>query len=270
MIIVVGGQKGGTGKTTIATNIAVMRAREGRNVLLYDLDPLMLATLWASQRDKDKSLPKINSIHKVLGQINIGVVIRNELQALQSKYQDIIVDARRVDETLRAALSLANLAIFPINPSGIDMWTFDTLSNLVNGTQSCNKTFKARVLFNGVYTNPGAAKKHIEECDDFLSEFDNLTRFDSFLSWRAAVQDAPGEGMAIVEYKPVDLKAIREIESVYEEALSTVRKSEPAQSVLRLPPSLHQKLKEIAFITKDTVSNIGFRALTEYIKTLEK
>ncbi|MFP3027328.1 MAG: division plane positioning ATPase MipZ [Wolbachia sp.] len=31
MIIVVGGQKGGTGKTTIATNIAVMRAREGRN-----------------------------------------------------------------------------------------------------------------------------------------------------------------------------------------------------------------------------------------------
>ncbi|QUI60415.1 hypothetical protein JKF54_06025 [Wolbachia endosymbiont of Spodoptera picta] len=32
MIIVVGGQKGGTGKTTIATNIAVMRAREGRNV----------------------------------------------------------------------------------------------------------------------------------------------------------------------------------------------------------------------------------------------
>ncbi|MFL3876349.1 hypothetical protein [Wolbachia endosymbiont of Trichogramma kaykai] len=123
------------------------------------------------------------------------------------------------------------------------MWKFDTLSNLVNGTQSCNKTFKARVLFNGVHTNPGAAKKHIEECG-FLSEFDNLTRLDSFLSWRAEVQDASGDSMAIFEYKPVDLKAIREIESVYEEALSTVRKSEPAQSVLRLPPSLHQKLRE--------------------------
>ncbi|WP_179945522.1 hypothetical protein [Wolbachia endosymbiont of Trichogramma pretiosum] len=57
----------------------------------------------------------------MLGKINVGVVIRNELQALQSKYQDIIVDARRADETLRSALSLANLTIFPINPSGIDM-----------------------------------------------------------------------------------------------------------------------------------------------------
>ncbi|WP_264730689.1 nucleotide-binding protein [Wolbachia endosymbiont (group B) of Episyrphus balteatus] len=268
MIIVVGGQKGGTGKTTIATNIAVMRAREGRNVLLYDLDPLMLATLWASQRDKDKSLPKINSIHKVLGQINIGVIIRNELQALQSKYQDIIVDARRADETLRAALSLANLAIFPILPSAPDMWTFNTLSNLVAGAQSCNKNFQARILLNRMNTNPVVTKTGIEECDAFLSCFDNLTRFDSFLSQRIAISRASRKGMGIVESD--DLKAIRKFESVYEEALSTVRKPGPAQSVLRLPPSLHQKLKEIAFITKDTVSNIGFRALTEYIKTLEK
>ena len=36
MIITVGGTKGGGGKTTIATNLAVMRARTGKDVLLID------------------------------------------------------------------------------------------------------------------------------------------------------------------------------------------------------------------------------------------
>ena len=39
MIILIGGEKGGTGKTTIATNLAALRAMAGRDVLLVDTDP---------------------------------------------------------------------------------------------------------------------------------------------------------------------------------------------------------------------------------------
>ena len=38
MIITVGGIKGGSGKSTVATNLAVLRARAGRDVLLVDAD----------------------------------------------------------------------------------------------------------------------------------------------------------------------------------------------------------------------------------------
>jgi MinD superfamily P-loop ATPase len=38
MILVAGGTKGGSGKTTIATTVAIMRAAEGRDVLLIDAD----------------------------------------------------------------------------------------------------------------------------------------------------------------------------------------------------------------------------------------
>ncbi len=76
------------------------------------------------------------------------------------------------------------------------------------------------MLLNKVNTNPVTAKKEIEECDDFLSDFDNLTRFDNFLSERIAVRRASNEGMATVEYKPVDLKATEEIKSIYKEVLS--------------------------------------------------
>ena len=38
MIYTLGGIKGGTGKTTIATNLAIMLSRAGRDVLLVDAD----------------------------------------------------------------------------------------------------------------------------------------------------------------------------------------------------------------------------------------
>lgn len=97
------------------------------------------------------------------------------------------------------------------------MWTFETLSNLVASAQ---RTLNAKVLLNRVSTNPATAKKEIEDCDDFLSDFDNLTRFDNFLSERIAVRRASNEGMATVEYKPADLKATEEIKSIYKEVLN--------------------------------------------------
>ncbi|MGL9725420.1 MAG: hypothetical protein ACR5KV_01470 [Wolbachia sp.] len=38
------------------------------------------------------------------------------------------------------------------------------------------KNFNAKMSLNKVNTNPVTAKKQIEKCDDFLSDFDNLTR----------------------------------------------------------------------------------------------
>lgn len=50
-----------------------------------------------------------------------------------------------------------------------------------------------------------------------------------------------------------------------------VKEREPKQRLtLRLSPDFCRKVKEIAFKTEDTVSNLGFKALTEYIKTLDK
>ncbi|GFR32295.1 ANK_REP_REGION domain-containing protein [Trichonephila clavata] len=139
-VIVVGGQKGGTGKTTIATNIATMRTIEGRDVYLYDLDPQSSALLWSSRRAENTDLPAVKSSQMVFDKrtINIGAVIENELKNLRGKHQDIIVDAGGADsEEFRAALLLADLVIFPIGPSACDMWTLPTLSELVSGAENC-------------------------------------------------------------------------------------------------------------------------------------
>lgn len=217
MIILVGGQKGGCGKTTIATNIALMRTLEGRNVHLYDIDHQEMASLWASLRDQDINLPVISSSQG----LQDGKVIKNDLTTLRSEYQDVVVDVGGGNnEALRAALLLADIVIFPIVPSGIDVWTFKVLNNLIAGARSCNKIFKARILLNRINTNPTRAKKIITKCDSFLSHFDNLTRLNSFLSQRAVVEDSSLEGLTIVEYKPADSKAIEEFKSIYKEVFS--------------------------------------------------
>jgi ABC-type Na+ transport system ATPase subunit NatA len=50
MIVAVLGEKGGTGKTTLATNLAGMRAAEGRDVLIIDADRQGSASYWAEKR----------------------------------------------------------------------------------------------------------------------------------------------------------------------------------------------------------------------------
>lgn len=228
MIIVVGGQKGGGGKTTTATNLATMFTRDGRDVHLFDIDPQRTATLWASRRDnnENKKLPRIGSSQKVLDNrtTNIGIVIRNELLAMIPRYQDIIVDAGGADNAaLRSALSLAEVAIFPIIPSEFDMWTFGTLSELITNAQTSPSKLCARVLLNKVNTNPSTAKTEVEECDDFLKDFENLSRFKNFLSERISVRRASGQGMATIEYRPSDAKAISEMQNVYKEILKNVQ-----------------------------------------------
>ncbi len=52
MIVLVGGEKGGTGKTTLAINLAALRAIRGRDVLLVDTDPQGSASGWVLTRDE--------------------------------------------------------------------------------------------------------------------------------------------------------------------------------------------------------------------------
>jgi len=50
-VIAVVCQKGGTGKTTIATELAVLAANEGLATVVMDIDPQASATIWADDRN---------------------------------------------------------------------------------------------------------------------------------------------------------------------------------------------------------------------------
>ena len=83
MIVLIGGEKGGTGKTTLATNLAQMRAARGRDVLLVDTDKQESASAWASLRAEEGIEPTITAVQK------LGKNITRDLLDLAKRYDDL-------------------------------------------------------------------------------------------------------------------------------------------------------------------------------------
>lgn len=124
MIIIVGGIKGGSGKTTVATNLAVIRASEGHDVLLVDADDQETATDFTVLRN-DKAVEGAGYTSIKL----TGSSVRTEILRLSKKYQDVIIDVGGRDTTSqRAALAVGNILLVPFVPRSFDIWTLEKLA----------------------------------------------------------------------------------------------------------------------------------------------
>ena len=134
MIIVVGGIKGGSGKTTIATNLAVIRSAENRDLLLIDADDQETATDFTILRnERTEGGAGYTSIKLA------GAAVRTQTQRLADKYQDIIIDTGGRDTTSqRAALTIADLLLVPFVPRSFDIWTLEKVGALVGEMQPAN------------------------------------------------------------------------------------------------------------------------------------
>lgn len=212
MIILIGGEKGGTGKTTIATNLAAMRIKS-RDTLLVDTDSQGSASNWTLLRDDNQITPRIPCIQK------FGRSIRQECKSLQEKYEDIIIDAGGRDSPeLRAALTIADITVCPLRPSQFDLWTLARMNSLVQEIkEEVNPKLKVWILINQAPTNPSV--KEVEEAKLIVGEreFEFLNIFNTVLFERIVFRKAAVTGGAIFEIDYQDAKATAELELLYKE-----------------------------------------------------
>jgi chromosome partitioning protein len=210
MIILIGGEKGGTGKTTLATNLAALRALAGRDVLLVDTDPQGSASYWAQCRDEENIKPRVACIQK------FGKGLQNEAQDLAHRYEDIIIDAGGRDSVeLRVALVVAERAYVPIQASQFDIWTLGRMDDLVNTAQGFNPDLMTWVVISRASTNPAVTE--VSEARGILSDFEHLSLTKSIIRDRIAYRKAARDGLCTSEMKPEDQKASQEINALYME-----------------------------------------------------
>lgn len=203
MIIVAGGIKGGSGKTTVATNLSILRMVEHRDVLLIDADDQETAsdfTVLRNERQPDGA--GYTSIKLT------GAAVRTETLRLAKKYPDIIIDTGGRDTTSqRAALTVADVLLVPFVPRSFDVWTIEKVAALVSEMRVANPKLQAFTFLNRADSrgadNDGAA--------DLLRETDALMFLDTPLGNRKAFGNAAAQGLAVPELKPQDLKATEEI-----------------------------------------------------------
>ncbi len=207
MIIVAGGIKGGSGKTTVATHLAVMRALAGRDVLLIDADDQETATDFTALRNE--RLPEGAGYTSIK---LTGASVRTETLRLTKKYDDIVIDTGGRDTTSqRAALTVADKLIVPFVPRSFDVWTLEKVANLVEEMRAANPRLQAYVFLN----RADPQGRDNDEAAELLREAGGLEFLDTPIGTRKAFGNAASQGLAVTELKQQDSKATQEINALF-------------------------------------------------------
>lgn len=208
MILVTGGIKGGSGKTTIATNLAVMLALEGRDVLLVDADDQRSSREFTDNRDETTG-GKLGYTCVEL----TGSKVQTQVKQLSEKYNAVVIDTGGRDTTSqRAALTVADILLVPFVPKFYDVATLERVDELVSLAKGLNPDLQAFSFLNRAYPRGNDN----DEAAELLKESVALFYLDAPVGDRKAFSNASAEGLAVLEHRPKDPKAIGEMQTLYQ------------------------------------------------------
>lgn len=209
MIFVSGGIKGGVGKTTLATNMAILLAAAGRDVLLVDADDQESATDFTVVRNE--ALADHGGAGYTAVQLH-GVAIRTDVLRMVTKYDDVVIDVGGRDSSgQRAALSIADIYAIPFLPASFDVWTLEKVAKLIQEARPFNEKLQTVCFLN----RADARGQDNEEAVTIARDIPGLTYIDAPLGNRKAFRSAASHGLAVTELKPPDPKAAAEMSALF-------------------------------------------------------
>jgi chromosome partitioning protein len=120
-IIAVGNLKGGTGKSTVAVNLACCLA-ESQAVSLVDADPQGTAAAWLKDGEANGTPRSLEVVSRPLTAAVGSEPWQAEMCARRHHYDRIVIDLPpQKGEAFQAALRVADLLIVPVTPSAVDL-----------------------------------------------------------------------------------------------------------------------------------------------------
>jgi chromosome partitioning protein len=193
------GQKGGTGKTTLALGLAVAAFRAGQIVAVIDLDPQASAANWKDRRAEEN--PAVVSAQSSR--------LKQTLSAAEEMNADIVIidtAGRNDDSALNAARS-SNLVLIPSRPTILELEALPAAADILRVAGSP----PAFVVLNGIH--PAATRQAIE-ARELVRESFGLMCAPPHLCHRAAYADAMATGRTPQELD-ADGKAAAELDALF-------------------------------------------------------
>jgi len=143
MIVALLNQKGGVGKTTLATHLAGELARWGQTAIMIDADPQCSALDWSQRREKAGA----KRLFSVIGLARETLHVEAPVLAKSADY--VVIDGPpRVAGLARSALLAADLVLIPVQPSPYDVWASDEMVRLVEEASVFRPRLKAAFVIN--------------------------------------------------------------------------------------------------------------------------
>jgi chromosome partitioning protein len=209
VILMVGGEKGGVGKTTLATHLVVARKAAGRTVVLVDADSQGTSSTWSDAR-KEKEVPQLPCVSLRGGKVHV------ELKELARHYEDVVIDTGGADsQEFRSALLAAHTLLMPLRPGSFDFWTLMKMQEVVSMADAFNEGLKAVICLSQV--PPSARERAKREAAEVLAEMPRFSLMDAMVVFRAAFNHCSGEGLVVSEMANRDAKACAELSFLHDE-----------------------------------------------------
>lgn len=191
-------QKGGVGKTTLATHIAGELAMRGLHVILLDADPQGSSLDW-TQRRSQQGLPRLFSA--------VGL-------ARETLHQEAPELARRADHIIiDGPPRIAERVLIPVQPSPYDVWASAEMVALIREAQVFRPALRAAFVINRRVSTTIIGR----EARQSLAE-QPLPALRSEIHQRIVFADSVAAGRLARETAP-DSAAAREIAALTDELL---------------------------------------------------
>jgi len=186
-VIAVAQQKGGSGKTMLAAQLAVALA-ESAKVAVLDIDPQGSLTIWGKLR---AAAPKAGA--KITCVATAGWRLTTELDKLKAAHDFVLIDTPPVIDTdARRAIRAADLVLIPLNPAPPDLWAAEGTLKL-----AAEEKRKTVLVFNRA---PAASRLRKRMEAEIAAR--RLLLLDASLANRAGYANAFADGLGVTEAGP--------------------------------------------------------------------
>lgn len=211
MVISTVSLKGGSGKTTIAINVAVQLACLKYRVAVIDADPNnQNAIKWSGFRPDE--LPTILTVS-----IPEAEALRKNIFRIKEEYDYVIIDGTpALAELTGVIMLLSDLVILPLKSSCWDVWAFaDKFLPKFRDVKSLKPDLEFRILRNAVQKRKLISREVIKLLDEY-----DLPIFKTAVGDRTSFEFTPMQGIGVVE--SVDKNAAFEIEQLTQEIIKVL------------------------------------------------
>ena len=209
-IIAVANTKGGVGKTTVALQLAIGRARQGKSVWLIDSDRQQTALTALAIRDSQGIEPVI-----ACAAYTDAAQMRAQIKHQKDKWDSIFIDVSGVDSSaLRTALAICDVLVVPFQPRSFDVWGLSQIGALITEVQDFRDTFPVLAFLNSA--DPQNSRDNVE-AEEALQDFPQMTFIDTPIRRRKSIANACGMGLGVDEIRPKDPKAIAEVRALLDQ-----------------------------------------------------
>ena len=208
MVISVINLKGGVGKTTIAINLAVSFAHQGKKICIIDTDKEQLSAVkWSGQRDDDKPTVTV---------ITVGEKLIREVQTHAKNFDIVVLDGSpQLGELANNTLIASDIVIVPVANSVLEFWSMDNFAARFKQAKQLKEGVGGSIIGLCIFNRYNDKQNLSREMKEALKQFPEFEAIQTTIADRIAYKEAMMQGIGVIEYK--DPKAKKEIQSLTEE-----------------------------------------------------